>query len=188
MVKSKIFGKSSLSFSFGQGSYLISDFAEPKSVKAVLLQVSLRSEIIIFNNNFVFCQASFLKLFMISFCNMSSVAGWFSVREIVKPTSVFRLVCLKRYNKVLTEVWQDKNTKKNIKEIEEHEINNTLHIGLSVVPKTHSDSYDSISIGEYIIAFTCFLHCTKKCRVVENIENEAATWKIVIEKISTLKW
>ena len=27
MVKSKIFGKSSLNFSFGQGSYLISDFA-----------------------------------------------------------------------------------------------------------------------------------------------------------------
>ena len=27
MVKSEIFGKSSLNFSFGQGSYLISDFA-----------------------------------------------------------------------------------------------------------------------------------------------------------------
>ena len=27
MVKSKIFGKSSLNFSFGQDSYLISDFA-----------------------------------------------------------------------------------------------------------------------------------------------------------------
>ena len=61
MVKSTIFRKSSLNFSFGQGSYLISDFAYPNSVKALLLQVSQRSGIIIFNNNFVFCHADFLK-------------------------------------------------------------------------------------------------------------------------------
>ena len=70
MVKPKIFGKSSLNFSFGHGSYLISDFALPKPVRAVLLQVSLRSEIIIFNNNLGFCQAGFVKPFMISFCSM----------------------------------------------------------------------------------------------------------------------
>ena len=74
MVKSKIYGKSSLNFSFGQGSYLISDFAWLNSVKALFLEVSLRSEIMIFNNNFVFCQAGFLKPFMISFCNMPWVA------------------------------------------------------------------------------------------------------------------
>ena len=55
MVKSTIFGKSSLNFNFGQGTYLTSDFAKPNSVKFVFLQVSLRSEIIIFKNNFVFC-------------------------------------------------------------------------------------------------------------------------------------
>ena len=70
MVKSTIFGKSSLNFSFSQSSYLTSGFAKPNSVKFVFLQVSLRSEIIIFNNNFVFCQAGFLKPFMISFCSM----------------------------------------------------------------------------------------------------------------------
>ena len=42
MVKSKIFKKSSLTFIFGQGSYLISDFAWPNSIKAVLFQISLR--------------------------------------------------------------------------------------------------------------------------------------------------
>ena len=64
----------------------------------------------------------------------------------------------------------------------------TLHRGLSVVPKTDGEIYVSISIGEYIITFTCFLHCAKKGRVVENIESEVATWKIVIDKISTPKW
>ena len=153
-------------------------------MKAVLLQVSLRSEIIIFNSNFAFCQAGFLKPLMISFCRMPWVAGWFSVKEIIKHASVFHLVCLKKYNKVLTEVWKNKNTK----EIKQHEISNTLYRGLSVVPKTNGEIYVSISIGEYIITFTCFLHCAKKGRVVENIESEVATWKIVIEKISTLKW
>ena len=53
MMKSKIFRKSSLHFSFGQDSYLISDSAWINSVKAVLLQIPLRFEIVIFSNNFV---------------------------------------------------------------------------------------------------------------------------------------
>ena len=69
MVKSIIFRKSSLNFSLGQGSYLISDFAYPNSVNALLIQVTQRSGIITFNNNFAFCQAGFLKSFMISFCS-----------------------------------------------------------------------------------------------------------------------
>ena len=75
-----------------------------------------------------------------------------------------------------------------MKEIKEHEIGNTLHRWLSVVRKTDGEIYVSISIGEYIITFTCFLHCAKKGRVVENIEGKVATFKIYIEKISTLKW
>ena len=89
---------------------------------------------------------------------------------------------------MLTEVWTDKNTNESIKEIKEHEISDMLHRELSVVPKTDGEIYVSISIGEYIITFTCFLHCAKKGRVAENIGSEVATWKIVIEKISTLKW
>ena len=120
---------------------------------------------------------------------MPWVAGLVSLREIIKSTSVFHLVCLKKYNKkVLTEVWKDKNTKENMKEIKEHEISNTLHRGLSVVPKTDGEVYISVSIGEYITKFTCFLYCAKKGCVVEKIESEVATWKIVIEKIYTLKW
>ena len=68
-----------------------------------------------------------------------------------------------------------KNTMENMKEIKEHEISNTLYRGLSVVPKTDVEIYVSINIGEYIITFTCFLHCAKKCRVVENIESEVTT-------------
>ena len=48
-----------------------------------------------------------------------------------------------------------------MKEIKEHEISNILHRGLSVVPKTDGEIYVSISIGEYIITFTCFLYCAK---------------------------
>ena len=70
IVKLKIFRKSSSNFRFGQGSYLISDFAYPNSVKAVSIQIPLRSEIVMFNNNFVFCLAGFLKPFMISLCSM----------------------------------------------------------------------------------------------------------------------
>ena len=70
--------KLSLNFTFGQGSCLISGFAKPNSNKAVLVQVFLRFEIVIFNNNFVFC--------MISFCSMARVAAW---GEIIKCTNVF---------------------------------------------------------------------------------------------------
>ena len=102
---------------------------------------------------------------------------------------MFHPVCLENYNKkVLTQVWKDKNTMENMKQIKEHEISNTLHWGLSVVPKTNGEIYVWISIGEYKITFTCFLHCAKKSSVVENIESEEATRKIVIEKISMLKW
>ena len=61
-----------------------------------------------------------------------------------------------------------------MKEIKEHEISNTLHRGLNVVPKTDGETYVSISIGEDIITFTCFPHCPKK-GLVENIESEVAT-------------
>ena len=89
---------------------------------------------------------------------------------------------------MVTEVWKDKNTKENIKEIKEQEIRNMLHRGLSVLPKIDGEIYVSISIGEYITTLTCFLHCDRKGRVVENIESELATWKIVIDKIFMLKW
>ena len=89
---------------------------------------------------------------------------------------MFHTVCLKKYNKkVLTEVLKDKNTKENMKETKEHEISNTLHRGLSMVPKTDGEIYISITIGGYIITLTCFLRCAKKGRVVENIESEVAT-------------
>ena len=54
MVKSKIFRKLSLNFSFGQDSYLISDFAWPNSIKTILLQISLRFEIVFFKSKFAF--------------------------------------------------------------------------------------------------------------------------------------
>ena len=62
-----------------------------------------------------------------------------------------------------------------MKEIKEHEISNTLHRGLSVIPKTDGEIYVSINVGEYIIMFTCFLHCAKNCCVAENIDSEVAT-------------
>ena len=62
-----------------------------------------------------------------------------------------------------------------MKEKKEHEISNMLHRGLSMVPKTDGWIYVSVSIGEYIVTFSCFLHCAKKGRVVENIESEVAT-------------
>ena len=49
---------------------------------------------------------------------------------------------------MLTGVWKDKNNKENMKEIKEHEISNTLHGGLSLVPKTDGEIYVSISIGD----------------------------------------
>ena len=48
-------------------------------------------------------------------------------------------IVFEQYNKVLTEVWKDKNTNENMKEIKEHEISNTFHKGLSVVPKTDGE-------------------------------------------------
>ena len=83
---------------------------------------------------------------------------------------------------MLTEVWKDKNTKENMKETKEYEISNTFLRGLSVVPKTDGQIYVSVSIGECIITFTCFLHCAQKGHDVKNIESEVATWKIFIEK------
>ena len=68
---------------------------------------------------------------------------------MIKCTSLFHPVYLKKYNKkVLTEVWKDENTKENMNEIKELEISNTLHRGLSVVPKTDGETYVSISIDE----------------------------------------
>ena len=69
-VKSKIFGKSSFNFIFDQGSCLILDLAGPNSDKAVLVQISPRFEIIIFNNNFAFFVAGFLEPVMSSFSSM----------------------------------------------------------------------------------------------------------------------
>ena len=137
-VKAKIVRKLSLNFTFGQGSCLISDFARENSSKDVLVQIFLRLDTVIFNNNFVFCMMS-------SFCSMARIAGWILVREIIKRTNVR----LKKYwkkldkhlwqglfcesceithhnkwirhfsrtlRKVLTEVWKDKEAKENMKE------------------------------------------------------------------------
>ena len=50
-----------------------------------------------------------------------------------------------------------------MKEIKEQEISSRLHGGLSIViPKTNGEIYVPISIGKYIITFTCFLHLSKK--------------------------
>ena len=67
-----------------------------------------------------------------------------------------------------------------MKEIKEHEIGNTLHWGLSLVPKTNDEIYVSITIGKYVITLTCFLYCAKEGLVVENIKSQVATWKIVV--------
>ena len=77
----------------------ISEFAQSNSVKAVSLRISLRSKIVIFNNRFVFCVAGFLKSFMIYFCSMSWLAGWFPLREMIMRTTVLHSVCLKKYKK-----------------------------------------------------------------------------------------
>ena len=88
-MKSKIVRKLSLNLTFGQGSCLKSDFARPNSSKAVLVQVFLRFETVIFNNNFVYCMMSY-------FCSMAGVAGWVLAREIIKRTNVFYSVRLKK--------------------------------------------------------------------------------------------
>ena len=100
-VKSRIFRKSSLNFTFGQGSCLISDFARLKPNKTVLLEISSRFNIGIFNNNFVVCVAELLDPVMSSFCSMSWLADCFIPRKIVKRISVFYPVCLRKYWKRL---------------------------------------------------------------------------------------
>ena len=93
-VKPKIVRKSSLNFTSDQGNFLISDFARANSNKALIVQVFLRFESVIFNNNFAFCMMS-------SFCSMARVAGWIIAREIVKRTNLFFPLCLKKYWKKL---------------------------------------------------------------------------------------
>ena len=100
-VKLQIFKKLSLNFIFGQGSCLISDFARSKSSKVVLLQILLRFNIGIFNNNFAFCVAEFLEPVRSSFCSMLWLSGWFLLRKIINRMSVFYPVCLKKYWKKL---------------------------------------------------------------------------------------
>ena len=95
-VKLKMFRKSSLNFTFDQGSCLTSDLARQNSNKAVLLQISLRFDIGIFNNNFVFCVAVFLEPVMSSFCSMPGLAAWFLVREMIKLIGVFYPVFCKK--------------------------------------------------------------------------------------------
>ena len=96
-VSSKIFGKSSLNFTFGQGSCLILQFARPNSNKAVLVKVFLRFDIFIFDNNFAICLLSFLEPLISSICSMGWVAVGFLLREIIKHISMFYHVCLKKY-------------------------------------------------------------------------------------------
>ena len=55
-----------------------------------MVEVLLRFEIVIFNNNFVFCRMS-------SFCSLIRVAGWILKRKIIKRTNVLYPVCLKMY-------------------------------------------------------------------------------------------
>ena len=63
-AKSQIFRKSSLNFTFGQGSCLISEFAKN------LLRFSPRFDIGTFNNNFAFRIAEFLGPVISSFCSI----------------------------------------------------------------------------------------------------------------------
>ena len=83
-----------MNFTFGQGSCLISDLASLHSNKAVMIQVFLRFEIVIFNKNIVFCMMS-------SFCSITRIAGWILAKYIIKCTNVFYPVCLKKYWKKL---------------------------------------------------------------------------------------
>ena len=56
-------------------------------------------------------------------------------------------------------------------------------VGLGVVPNANDEIYVSVSIGKYVITLLycnyCFLYCAKVGIVLENIESEVATWKIV---------
>ena len=59
-VESKTLRQSSLNYPFGKGACPILDFTTPKTSRPVLLQISLRFQVVIFNNNFGFCVAGFL--------------------------------------------------------------------------------------------------------------------------------
>ena len=96
-----LFRKSSLNFTFGQGNCLTSHFARPNSNKTVLLQISLRFDIVIFNNNFAFFVAVFLEPVMSSFCSMLWLADWFLLKDIIKHISVFYPLYLTKYWKNL---------------------------------------------------------------------------------------
>ena len=68
-VKSKIFRKSSLNFTFGRAAVSY-HFARLNSNKTVLLQISMRFDTDIFNSNFAFCVVEFMEPMMTSFCSM----------------------------------------------------------------------------------------------------------------------
>ena len=87
-----------MNFSFCQGCYFVSDFAWPNLIKAVLLKLSLRFEIVIFNGNFTFCLADFVVCF--KWLPDSPHLPTF-LREMTKRTNVFYRVCLKKYLKKL---------------------------------------------------------------------------------------
>ena len=56
-----------------------------------------------------------------------------------------------------------------------------LHRELNVARKADGQVYVPITIGQYIITFTCFLHCAKKGRVVGNIKSEFGRKSKVVE-------
>ena len=119
------------------------------------------------------------------------MAGLFCKSSWLHTTAYLKWIrhFARKLKKVLTEVWKYKNAKKNMNKIIEHEITDMLHWELrSVVPKTDGEIYVSMSIDKYIITATCFLHCAKEGRVVGNIKSEVFIWKIIVEKISMLKW
>ena len=99
-VKSQIFRKASLNFTFGQISCLTSDFVRPNSSKTVFFQISERFNKGIFNNNFAFCATDFLEPVRSSFCSTPWLA-WLLLRKIIKRISVFYPLCLKKYWKKL---------------------------------------------------------------------------------------
>ena len=69
-VESKTSRQSSLNYPFGKRGCPILDFTTPKSNRPVLLQISLRFQVVIFNNSFGFCVAGLLELGMSSFCSI----------------------------------------------------------------------------------------------------------------------
>ena len=99
-VKPKTVRKWSLNFTFGHGSCLILDISRSNLNIAVLVQVFLRFEIVIFNSNFEFCMMSY-------YCSMTRVAGWILTRKMIKRTIVFYPVCLKRsWRKLDKHLWR----------------------------------------------------------------------------------